>query len=96
LLAFLLLLGSLLLPTSLLLLAFTLTLGCHQLVSHSMLTATNFPRASKTATFLESGRDDGQLAPHDLSDISEPIAMLPPFGAIEGHHWFFNLANESI
>jgi hypothetical protein len=47
-LAFLLLLGSLVLPTSLMLLAFLLLLDCHMLVSNCMttatFTATNFPQ----------------------------------------------------
>ncbi len=49
-LVFLLLLGSLLLPTSLLLLAFLLLLGCHKLgitaTFTATFTATNFPRKS--------------------------------------------------
>jgi hypothetical protein len=56
-LAFLSLMGSLLLPISLLLLAFLLLLGCHKLVSECMA------HGHETATFLEIGRDDGHLAP---------------------------------
>ncbi len=67
-LALLLLLGSLLSLTSLLMLAFFLLLqGCHKLVStcmaYSQLNAHQFYPTCKTATFLESFRYCGHLAP---------------------------------
>jgi hypothetical protein len=59
-LAFLLLLGSLLMPTSLLLLVFLLLMHASRPpIFHGH---QNF----KTATFLESGRDDSHLAPLSL------------------------------
>jgi hypothetical protein len=57
-LAFLLLLGSLLMPTSLLLLAFLLLLGCHTLVSDCM--AHSYFHGHQFS--MESGHDNGHLA----------------------------------